>query len=187
MSIDRLLGNGYLVLVFLFLYVPTACVVFYSFNESQLVTVWSGFSFKWYGELTKDGELMSAAWASLQIGLATAFASVFVGTWAGFVLYRFRAIPWAHPVHGHDQRATGHSRGDPGNFLANDVCRPAGCARLAAARHVHDLDRAHDVVRVLRGHYRVVALGQPGRLAARSRGELGCHAAARFHSISRCR
>jgi putrescine transport system permease protein len=76
--------------VFLFLYVPTACVVFYSFNESQLVTVWSGFSFKWYGELTKDGELMSAAWASLQIGLATAFASVLVGTWAGFVLYRFR-------------------------------------------------------------------------------------------------
>jgi putrescine transport system permease protein len=88
-GLERALGNGYLVLVFLFLYVPTASVVFYSFNESQLVTVWSGFSFKWYGRLVQDGELLSAAWASLQIGLATAFASVLMGTWAGFVLYRF--------------------------------------------------------------------------------------------------
>jgi putrescine transport system permease protein len=87
--IQRLLGGAYLTLVFLFLYVPTACVVFYSFNESQLVTVWSGFSFKWYQALTTDEELVSAAWASLKIGVATAFAAVFVGTWAGFVLYRF--------------------------------------------------------------------------------------------------
>ena len=41
-SADRLLGRAYLALVFLFLYVPTASVVVYSFNESQLVTVWSG-------------------------------------------------------------------------------------------------------------------------------------------------
>jgi putrescine transport system permease protein len=87
--IHSLLGSGYLTLVFLFLYVPTACVVFYSFNESQLVTVWSGFSFKWYQALTADDELVSAAWTSLKIGVATAFASVLVGTWAGFVLYRF--------------------------------------------------------------------------------------------------
>jgi putrescine transport system permease protein len=87
---NNLLGNGYLVLVFLFLYVPTASVVFYSFNESQLVTLWSGFSLKWYGALTTDDELVSAAWASLKVALATAFAAVFVGTWAGFVLARFR-------------------------------------------------------------------------------------------------
>ena len=88
--VQKLLGGGYLTLVFLFLYVPTACVVFYSFNESQLVTVWSGFSLKWYQALTTDEELISAAWASLKIGVATAFAAVFIGTWAGFVLYRFR-------------------------------------------------------------------------------------------------
>ena len=88
--VQKLLGGGYLTLVFLFLYVPTACVVFYSFNESQLVTVWSGFSLKWYQALTTDEELISSAWASLKIGVATAFAAVFIGTWAGFVLYRFR-------------------------------------------------------------------------------------------------
>lgn len=85
----RALGNGYLALVFLFLYVPTASVVVYSFNESQLVTVWTGFSLKWYGEIVRDGEVMSAAWASIRIAVATAFAAVLVGTWAGYVLYRF--------------------------------------------------------------------------------------------------
>jgi putrescine transport system permease protein len=86
----RWLGDTYLALVFLFLYVPTSIVVFYSFNESSLVTIWSGFSFKWYAALTSDDELTSAAWASLQIALATAFSSVFVGTWAGFVISRYR-------------------------------------------------------------------------------------------------
>jgi putrescine transport system permease protein len=86
----RLLGSGYLALVFLFLYVPTATVVVYSFNESQLVMLWSGFSVKWYGALTADPELLSAAWASLQVAFATACSSVFVGTWAGFVLFRYR-------------------------------------------------------------------------------------------------
>jgi putrescine transport system permease protein len=90
MKTNKLLGNTYLTLVFLFLYVPTACVVFYSFNQSRLVTVWSGFSFRWYAALAHDDEVLSAAWASLEIGVATAFASVFVGTWAGFVLSRFK-------------------------------------------------------------------------------------------------
>jgi putrescine transport system permease protein len=84
------IGNAYLGLVFLFLYVPTAIVVFYSFNASSLVSVWTGFSFKWYAALTSDAELTAAAWASLQIAVATAFAAVFVGTWAGFVLSRYR-------------------------------------------------------------------------------------------------
>jgi putrescine transport system permease protein len=87
---NRWIGDAYLGLVFLFLYVPTSIVVVYSFNESALVTVWSRFSFKWYAALTSDEELTSAAWASLQIALATAFASVFVGTWAGFVINRYR-------------------------------------------------------------------------------------------------
>jgi putrescine transport system permease protein len=87
---SRWIGDAYLGLVFLFLYVPTAIVVFYSFNESSLVSVWTGFSLKWYAALTTDEELTSAAWASLQIAVATAFSSVFVGTWAGFVLNRYR-------------------------------------------------------------------------------------------------
>ncbi|MGV2292868.1 ABC transporter permease subunit [Trinickia sp. YCB016] len=74
---------------FLFLYIPIISLVVFSFNESKLVTVWSGFSLKWYGALLKDDELLTAAWLSLKLALMTACASVVIGTWAGFVLARF--------------------------------------------------------------------------------------------------
>ncbi|WDD94618.1 ABC transporter permease subunit [Burkholderia sp. FERM BP-3421] len=74
---------------FLFLYIPIISLVVYSFNESKLVTVWSGFSLKWYAALLKDDELLGAAWLSLKIALLTACTSVAMGTWAGFVLARF--------------------------------------------------------------------------------------------------
>ncbi|OQS40603.1 ABC transporter permease subunit [Chromobacterium haemolyticum] len=72
-----------------FLYLPIALLVLYSFNESKLVTVWSGFSTKWYAALLEDDELINAAWLSVKIALMTATASVVIGTWAGFVLARF--------------------------------------------------------------------------------------------------
>jgi putrescine transport system permease protein len=73
---------------FAFLYIPILSLIIYSFNESQLVTVWTHFSTRWYEALLTDDELISAAWLSLRIGLCTAFASVIIGTWAGFVLAR---------------------------------------------------------------------------------------------------
>ncbi|HTH59310.1 MAG TPA: ABC transporter permease subunit [Paraburkholderia sp.] len=73
---------------FAFLYIPIVSLIVYSFNESQLVTVWTRFSIRWYVALLHDDELISAAWLSLRIALMTAFASVVIGTWAGFVLAR---------------------------------------------------------------------------------------------------
>lgn len=74
---------------FLFLYLPIVSVVFYSFNDSRLVSVWSHFSLRWYSALAVDDELINAAKLSLKIGLITACASTIVGTWAGFILARF--------------------------------------------------------------------------------------------------
>jgi putrescine transport system permease protein len=76
-------------LVFLFLYLPLLVVIVYSFNESKLASVWSGFSFKWYGALLKDEELMDAAWFSFKIAVASAFAAVILGTWAAMILARY--------------------------------------------------------------------------------------------------
>jgi len=84
------LSKIFLTLTFLFLYLPILSIVVYSFNESKLVTIWSGFSFKWYAALLDDTELTQAAWLSLQIATAAAFAAVVVGTWIGFVLARYR-------------------------------------------------------------------------------------------------
>jgi putrescine transport system permease protein len=79
-----------LVLGFAFLYAPIVSLVVYSFNESRLVTVWSGFSVKWYGELFRDEGIMRAAWTSLRIAFATACASVVLGTVAALVMTRLR-------------------------------------------------------------------------------------------------
>jgi putrescine transport system permease protein len=83
-------GTAFLALVFLFLYGPILSVICYSFNASKLATVWSHFSLQWYAQLAQDDELMQAAWVSLRLALFTAFASMVMGGWAGFVLAQFR-------------------------------------------------------------------------------------------------
>ncbi|OYD85300.1 ABC transporter permease subunit [Azospirillum brasilense] len=72
-----------------FLYVPIALLIFYSFNESRLVTVWGGFSTKWYAELLQNDQLLGAAWLSLKVAAMSATASVVLGTVAGLALARF--------------------------------------------------------------------------------------------------
>ncbi|MFB9885630.1 ABC transporter permease subunit [Balneatrix alpica] len=78
-----------LTLGFTFLYLPIALLIGYSFNESRLVTVWSGFSTKWYGELFADRQMMDAVWMSLKIAMSAATAAVVLGTLAAFTLIRF--------------------------------------------------------------------------------------------------
>jgi putrescine transport system permease protein len=74
---------------FIFLYAPILSLIIFSFNESQLVTVWGGFSTKWYGELLRNRDILNAAWISLQIGVVSATLAVILGTLAAYVLMRF--------------------------------------------------------------------------------------------------
>ena len=67
---------------FSFLYAPIVSLVIFSFNESRLVTVWSGFSTKWYGELFRDPQMLGAAWLSLQIAAIAATIALVLGTLA---------------------------------------------------------------------------------------------------------
>jgi len=81
---------GLLSLAYAFLYVPIVVMIIYSFNASRLVTVWGGFSFKWYGELLQDEKVLDAAWLSLQVAFANATIATILGTLAAVVLVRFR-------------------------------------------------------------------------------------------------
>ncbi|MBX9930339.1 MAG: ABC transporter permease subunit [Methylobacterium sp.] len=72
----------------LFLYAPIAALVVYSFNASALVTVWGGFSLKWYGILFQDGPLLAAALISLRVALASALIATLLGTLAALALGR---------------------------------------------------------------------------------------------------
>jgi putrescine transport system permease protein len=72
-----------------FLYVPIVLLILYSFNDSRLVTIWGGWSVRWYGSLMQNQQLLSAAWLSLRIAAITATVSVVLGTLAGMALARF--------------------------------------------------------------------------------------------------
>ncbi len=74
---------------FAFLYVPILSLIVYSFNASKLVTVWAGFSTKWYGALLQNDQILQAAWLSVRIAFVNATFAVCLGTLAGFVLARF--------------------------------------------------------------------------------------------------
>ena len=74
---------------FSFLYLPILLIVIFSFNESKLVTVWGGFSFKWYGELFRDFDMLNAAWLSLKVGFISATLATILGTVAGLIMARF--------------------------------------------------------------------------------------------------
>jgi len=75
-----------------FLYIPILSMVFFSFNNSRLVTVWDSANsptLKWYGKLFGDHQILSAAWLSIQVAACTATGAVILGTLAGLVLSRF--------------------------------------------------------------------------------------------------
>jgi len=74
---------------FLFLYLPIVLMVAFSFNESRLVTVWGGFSTRWYGELFRNEQVLGAAWLSFKIAAMNATGATVLGTLAGLALARF--------------------------------------------------------------------------------------------------
>jgi putrescine transport system permease protein len=77
------------VLGFAFLYLPILLLIVYSFNESKLVTVWAGFSTKWYGELLRNQALLDAAWVTLRVALLSATIATVLGTLAALALTRY--------------------------------------------------------------------------------------------------
>jgi putrescine transport system permease protein len=78
-----------LLLGFAFLYVPIGLLVLYSFNASRLVTVWAGFSTRWYVELAKHEGFRAAALTSLEVATMAAMIALVLGTLAGFSMSRF--------------------------------------------------------------------------------------------------
>lgn len=72
-----------------FLYLPIVILIVFSFNESRLVTVWAGFSTKWYGELFRNEALLDAAWVTLRVALLSASIATVLGTLAALALTRY--------------------------------------------------------------------------------------------------
>ncbi len=77
-----------LALGLVFLYLPIVILVIFSFNASRLVTVWGGWSLRWYRDLLNDSAMIEAAWMSLRVGATSATIATLLGTLASVALSR---------------------------------------------------------------------------------------------------
>jgi putrescine transport system permease protein len=82
-----------LTLGFAFLYIPILILIIFSFNASKLVTVWGGFSTRWYVAMWQNEGLMDAAWTTLRVAVLTASVATVLGTLAALTLSRFVRFP----------------------------------------------------------------------------------------------
>jgi putrescine transport system permease protein len=81
--------TAWLIVCYAFLYAPIAFLIAFSFNDSRLVTAWSGLSTRWYVALWHDREMIDATLLSLRIATVSACIACLVGGTAGFALARF--------------------------------------------------------------------------------------------------
>ena len=77
---SKILKNGYLILIILFLYLPIATLMVLSFNESKSMAIWTGFSTKWYAEMFSNQAIMDAIWNTFSIALVSGIIATIIGT-----------------------------------------------------------------------------------------------------------
>ena len=80
----RFIKRFYVGIILLFLYLPIITLIVFSFNESKTMARWSGFSFKWFGELFTDPIILDAIFVTLSIALLASLISTVIGTLAAF-------------------------------------------------------------------------------------------------------
>jgi len=94
-----------------FLYLPISILVIYSFNASRLVTVWGGWSTRWYEALLHDSAMLEAAWNSLRIATLSATAATVLGTLAAVALIRVGRFRGRSEWRLHHRRCGWHRHG----------------------------------------------------------------------------
>lgn len=77
-------------LVFAFFYIPIIVLMIFSFNDSRIGTVWTGFTVDWYIKLFSNSQILDAALNSLYVAVATTVISTILGTIAALALHRYR-------------------------------------------------------------------------------------------------
>jgi len=89
---DSRIGKTWLALGYLFLYLPIVTLIVFSFNDSKMVTLWGGFTFKWYGLIANDTEVIDGFKLSIKIALLSATGSVVLGMLAAFAMVKYKTF-----------------------------------------------------------------------------------------------
>ncbi|MDH4482315.1 MAG: ABC transporter permease [Rhodoferax sp.] len=95
--LEKHFGKVWMALVFLFLYIPLFFMIVFSFNSTRQDANFTGFSLRWYEALGKDTKIVDGFWLSLQVATVTGVLSAVLGTFAAFVLVRYRRF-WGRTV-----------------------------------------------------------------------------------------
>lgn len=88
--LEKNISRVWLALVYLFLYIPLFFLIVFSFNSTRQDSIFTGFSMRWYQALLNDSRLVEGFFLSLKVALITGTLSVVLGSFAAFVLVRYR-------------------------------------------------------------------------------------------------
>jgi putrescine transport system permease protein len=88
--LEKHFGKAWMVVVYLFLYLPLFFMMVFSFNSTRQDANFTGFSLRWYEALTRDTKIVEGFWLSLKVATVTGLLSAVLGTLAAFVLVRYR-------------------------------------------------------------------------------------------------
>lgn len=90
--LEKHFGKAWLALVYLFLYLPLLFMIVFSFNSTRQDAHFTGFSLRWYQALMQDSKIVEGFWLSLKVAAVTGLLSATLGTFAAFVLVRYRVF-----------------------------------------------------------------------------------------------
>lgn len=88
--LEKHFGKAWLAAVYLFLYMPLFFMIVFSFNSTRQDANFTGFSLRWYEALTRDTKIVEGFWLSVKVAAVTGVMSAILGTFAAFVLVRYR-------------------------------------------------------------------------------------------------
>lgn len=89
-KLENFLKRFYLIIIFLFLYIPIFTLMIFSFNESKTMGKWTGFTFKWYKELFNNDRLMTALYYTVLIAVLASVIATIVGTISAIAISEMR-------------------------------------------------------------------------------------------------
>lgn len=88
--LEKHFGKAWMVLVYAFLYLPLLFMIVFSFNSTRQDARFTGFSLRWYDALTRDNKIVEGFFLSLKVAVVTGLLSATLGTFAAFVLVRYK-------------------------------------------------------------------------------------------------
>lgn len=91
--LEKHFGKAWMVLVYAFLYLPLLFMIVFSFNSTRQDARFTGFSLRWYEALTRDTKIVEGFFLSLKVAVVTGLLSATLGTFAAFVLVRYKRFP----------------------------------------------------------------------------------------------